>query len=87
MAVSPDGPWAVVCRLCDRAAAAVLIAGVVLYKFLLSPLLGRHCRYQPTCSTYFREAVEKYGAIRGAAKGLARISRCHPWHPGGYDPP
>jgi putative membrane protein insertion efficiency factor len=74
-------------RLCDRAAAAVLIAGVVAYKHTLSPLLGRHCRFQPTCSTYFREAVEKYGAVRGTAKGLARICRCHPWHPGGYDRP
>jgi len=87
MAAPRGGPWAVFCRLCDRTAAAVLIAGVVLYKLTLSPLLGRHCRFQPTCSTYFREAVEKHGAVRGAAKGLARIGRCHPWHPGGYDPP
>jgi putative membrane protein insertion efficiency factor len=87
MAATPGGPCGSVCRLCDRAASAVLIAGVVLYKLTLSPLLGRHCRFQPTCSTYFREAVEKYGAIRGAAKGLARIGRCHPWHQGGYDPP
>ena len=75
------------CRLCDRLASQVLVAGVVVYKVTLSPLLGRHCRFQPTCSTYFREAVERYGAVRGTAKGLARIARCHPWHPGGYDPP
>ena len=75
------------CRLCDRLASQVLVAGVVVYKATLSPLLGRHCRFQPTCSTYFREAVERYGAVRGTAKGLARIARCHPWHPGGYDPP
>jgi putative membrane protein insertion efficiency factor len=87
MATTPGGACGAVCRLCDRAASAALIAGVMLYKFTLSPLLGRHCRFQPTCSTYFREAVEKYGATRGAAKGLARICRCHPWHPGGYDPP
>lgn len=74
-------------KLCDRAASAVLIAGVLVYKCTLSPLLGRHCRFQPTCSTYFRQAVEKHGAIRGAARGLARICRCHPWNPGGYDPP
>ena len=74
-------------RLCDRLASQVLVAGVVVYKATLSPLLGRHCRFQPTCSTYFREAVERYGAVRGTAKGLARIARCHPWHPGGYDPP
>lgn len=74
-------------RLCDRAACAGLVGLVGLYKATLSPLLGRHCRFQPTCSTYFREAVEKHGAVRGGLKGLARICRCHPWHPGGYDPP
>lgn len=85
---SASGGWCrVVGRLCDRAASAVLIAAVLVYKITLSPLLGRHCRFQPTCSTYFRQAVEKHGAIRGAALGLARICRCHPWHPGGYDPP
>ena len=76
-----------VTRACDRTAAAVLIALVVLYKATLSPLLGRHCRFEPTCSSYFRQSVEKYGALRGSLRGLARIGRCHPWHPGGYDPP
>ena len=75
------------CRLCDRLASQVLVAGVVVYKATLSPLLGRHCRFTPTCSAYFRAAVEKYGAVRGTLKGLARIGRCHPWHPGGHDPP
>lgn len=74
-------------RGCDRCASAVLVGGVILYKCTLSPLLGRHCRFQPTCSGYFRQAVEKYGAVRGSLKGIARICRCHPWHPGGYDPP
>jgi len=74
-------------RGCDRAAAAVLIGLVIAYKCTLSPLLGRHCRFTPTCSAYFRQAVEKYGAVRGGLKGLARIGRCHPWHPGGHDPP
>ena len=74
-------------RLFDRAVSAVLILGVIVYKCTLSPLLGRHCRFQPTCSSYLREAVEKYGAVRGTMKGLVRIGRCHPWHPGGYDPP
>lgn len=71
----------------DRGLAVVLIGGVILYKFTLSPLLGRHCRFEPTCSSYFRAAVEKDGAFRGAWRGLRRICRCHPWHPGGYDPP
>lgn len=79
--------WQRVARACDRAASAVLIGLVIVYKLTLSPLLGRHCRFQPTCSSYFRQAVEKHGAIRGSLRGLARIGRCHPWHPGGYDPP
>jgi len=87
MAALPDERRRGCAGLCDRVASAVLVAAVVLYKLTLSPLLGRHCRFQPTCSTYFRQAVEKYGAVRGAAKGIARIGRCHPWHPGGYDPP
>ncbi len=79
------GAW--MARFIDRAVSAVLIAGVVAYKVTLSPLLGRHCRFQPTCSSYFRAAVEKHGALRGSLRGLARICRCHPWHPGGFDPP
>jgi putative membrane protein insertion efficiency factor len=74
-------------RACDRAAAAVLIAAVVVYQKTLSPLLGRHCRFTPTCSAYFRQSVEKYGAVRGGLRGLARICRCHPWSRGGFDPP
>ena len=57
------------------------------YQRLISPLLGHHCRFQPTCSAYFIASVRKYGALRGAWRGLRRISRCHPFHPGGYDPP
>jgi len=74
-------------RACDHAVSAALIGLVVVYKATLSPLLGRHCRYTPTCSSYFRQAVEKYGAYRGALRGLARIGRCHPWSAGGHDPP
>lgn len=74
-------------RACDRAFAAALIGLVVLYKATLSPLLGRHCRFTPSCSSYFRQAVEKYGGCRGALMGLARIARCHPWSGGGHDPP
>jgi putative membrane protein insertion efficiency factor len=65
----------------------LLIAAVRVYQWTLSPLVGRYCRFEPTCSNYFIGAVEKYGAVRGACKGVARICRCHPFHPGGYDPP
>lgn len=70
-----------------RLPAWLLIGMVYLYRWTLSPILGRHCRFQPTCSMYFILSVRKYGAIRGAFRGILRICRCHPWHPGGYDPP
>lgn len=64
-----------------------MIGAVRVYQLLLSPLIGQHCRYQPTCSRYFIGAVQKYGAVRGGLRGVLRICRCHPFHPGGYDPP
>jgi putative membrane protein insertion efficiency factor len=67
--------------------ATALIAAVRAYQWTLSPLIGGQCRFQPTCSNYFIEAVQKYGAIRGSARGVARICRCHPFHRGGVDPP
>jgi uncharacterized protein len=67
--------------------ARLLIAAVRLYQWILSPLFGQSCRFHPTCSVYFIESVRKYGAIRGFYRGLKRIFRCHPWNPGGYDPP
>ena len=65
----------------------LLIVFVRGYQVTLSPLLGNRCRFHPSCSQYFIEAVRKYGAIRGSAKGLWRLARCHPFNPGGYDPP
>jgi len=70
-----------------RLPAITLIGLVRLYQVFLSPIFGRSCRFQPTCSHYFIGAVRKYGAISGAARGIWRICRCHPWNPGGYDPP
>ncbi len=70
-----------------RLPGEALVLLVRLYQILLSPLLGQNCRFQPTCSNYFIGAVRKYGAISGSARGLLRIARCHPWHPGGHDPP
>ena len=64
----------------------VLLFLVRSYKAVLSPLLGRHCRYYPTCSEYMAQAIEKYGLIRGAGLGLKRLLRCHPFHAGGLDP-
>jgi len=63
-----------------------MILLVRLYQSCLSPYLGRHCRFHPTCSDYFIEAVESKGAVRGAAMGLWRVVRCNPLCRGGYDP-
>jgi putative membrane protein insertion efficiency factor len=65
----------------------MVIALVRFYQAAISPLLGPVCRFQPSCSAYMIEAVEKYGALRGTWRGVRRICRCHPLHRGGYDPP
>jgi uncharacterized protein len=76
-----------VLRWPSRAIGALLIAAIWIYQVTLSPLLGPACRFEPSCSRYMVEAIKKYGLLKGLAKGLRRVSRCHPWHPGGYDPP
>lgn len=63
-----------------------LIKTIRLYQLILSPLLGSNCRFEPTCSQYFIEAVEKNGALKGSVMGIKRLLKCHPWHPGGFDP-
>jgi uncharacterized protein len=65
----------------------ILIGMVRLYQIFLSPLFGQQCRFHPTCSRYFIQAVQKHGAVKGSLKGAWRICRCHPFNPGGYDPP
>lgn len=57
-----------------------------LYKVVLSPILPPMCRFEPTCSVYAMRAVGKYGAVRGGWLSLKRLFRCHPFHPGGWDP-
>ena len=64
-----------------------LIGLIRFYQWLISPLLGPRCRFDPTCSTYFIESVRKYGVVRGSLRGMWRVIRCNPWFPGGYDPP
>lgn len=64
-----------------------LVVGVLrAYKVCISPLLPSACRFYPTCSDYMREAVERYGALRGVWLGTRRLLRCHPFHEGGFDP-
>jgi putative membrane protein insertion efficiency factor len=65
---------------------ALFMAGVRAYQVVLGPLLPAACRYYPSCSAYALEAIERYGAWRGAVLAIKRIGRCHPFHAGGYDP-
>lgn len=64
----------------------LLIGCIHVYRYLISPLLGPHCRFHPTCSAYALEAIEQHGLLKGMGLALRRIGRCHPFHPGGYDP-
>jgi putative membrane protein insertion efficiency factor len=65
-----------------------LAAGVVVaYQRVLSPLLPAACRFAPTCSEYARQALTEHGLVRGLALAAWRVARCHPFHPGGWDPP
>lgn len=64
----------------------VVLAVITLYRLVLSPLLGNNCRFAPSCSEYTRDAIVKFGVVKGGCMGLKRILRCHPWNPGGYDP-
>ena len=65
---------------------APLIVLIQAYRYLISPVLGPHCRYTPSCSQYAIEAIELHGAIKGTWLTLKRLGSCHPWHAGGYDP-
>ncbi|HSC88751.1 MAG TPA: membrane protein insertion efficiency factor YidD [Polyangiaceae bacterium] len=65
----------------------LLIGLVRIYQVLLSPLLGPSCRFSPTCSAYAISCLSTHGPLRGSWLAVRRILRCHPFHPGGYDPP
>ena len=66
--------------------AAPLIALLKIYQYAISPMLGSRCRFAPSCSQYAVEALQRHGALKGSWLAARRIGRCHPWHPGGYDP-
>jgi uncharacterized protein len=68
-------------------AASIVAAALVAYQRMVSPLLPRACRFAPTCSEYARLAILEHGVGRGAWLAIRRLARCHPFHPGGYDPP
>ena len=66
--------------------AAPLIALVKVYQYAISPMLGRNCRFDPCCSEYAVGALQRHGVFKGLWLATRRVGRCHPWHPGGYDP-
>lgn len=71
--------------------AACLLKKIIVflirgYQIFISPIMPGKCRFYPTCSTYFIQAVEKYGPFKGSMLGIKRILKCHPFHEGGYDP-
>lgn len=69
-----------------RLPSLVLLKAIAFYQKLVSPSLGANCRYQPTCSSYAYQAVERFGVLKGSWLALRRLGRCHPFHAGGYDP-
>ena len=74
-------------RVLARLPSLVLIALVRLYQIFLGPFFRGSCRFEPSCSHYFIEAVRKYGALSGGVRGVGRLLRCHPWGSSGHDPP
>ena len=64
----------------------ILLFLIYIYQNMISPFFPSQCRFYPTCSSYAKEAILKYGSIRGTALFFKRIAKCHPFHPGGYDP-
>jgi putative membrane protein insertion efficiency factor len=63
-----------------------LVVAIRAYQMTISKLLPPACRFTPTCSEYAAQAIERHGSVRGSALAAKRLLRCHPWHPGGYDP-
>jgi len=70
----------------SRVARFLATVPILLYRYLISPLIGRRCKYEPTCSRYAVEAIRRYGILRGFILAGWRLLRCNPWSYGGYDP-
>jgi putative membrane protein insertion efficiency factor len=64
----------------------ILMAGVRFYQLAISPWMGSNCRFSPTCSRYMMEALQEHGSAVGLYLGIKRLLKCHPFHPGGFDP-
>jgi len=70
----------------SRILAQPLVFFIRGYKYFISPWIGSRCRFHPSCSAYAVDALNKHGVVAGGVLAVRRIGRCHPWHPGGYDP-
>ena len=70
----------------SKALRITLVSAIRLYQSCISPLLGARCRFHPGCSTYARNAIEQHGVVKGCWLAFKRLLKCHPLHPGGYDP-
>lgn len=82
-----DVPSTALSPMPARFGVSWLCVGLIrLYQLLISPLLGPRCRFHPSCSRYAAEALAEHGPLRGTWLAVRRIGRCHPFHPGGYDP-
>lgn len=64
----------------------IMLLAIRAYQLMLSPLIGNNCRFTPSCSQYFMEALKEHGILRGSYLGFKRIGKCHPWGKSGYDP-
>ena len=74
----------------SQVARLILLGAIWLYRLLVSPIfyaLGARCRFHPSCSVYAGECIRHYGPWRGSWRAVKRLGKCHPFHPGGYDPP
>ncbi len=74
-------------RIIGRFFGSILVLPVRFYQIAIGPMLPKVCRYEPSCSEYFIQAVHKHGPIRGGCKGVWRVCRCNPWGGSGFDPP
>jgi hypothetical protein len=74
-------------RSVARLPVRLLLGLVRAYQIVLSPLLGGRCRFEPSCSRYAAACLETHGALRGSLLSIVRLCKCHPFHPGGFDPP
>jgi putative membrane protein insertion efficiency factor len=62
------------------------LAIIRFYRYCISPFMGRACRFEPTCSDYAAQAIDRFGVVRGSGLAVWRLLKCHPFHPGGFDP-